>query len=533
MERDPRLGKRPFRTVGWVGHSEPGWLCAVSEDQRIVVRRRERGYNRAMCGQQNMRAGGRFRPCRVLLVAAFVLTSSLGLGADDPNGILPSENVWTRVSPSVIWCGVRDSTTTIEAHIVGRTDVVGVRIVGPNETFTLYDDGTHGDPLAGDFAFTLAGACPYCHTGLSLKYGGTIGSWLGTVEATLANGTTLIDERPIRIGFAAPRYRGTAEVVYFDSGLSATSYAFFLQDIDCAMFDGYPVSSTDPRAASRAALRAFYSIFPDAFDLAIVMSGRTMFSSDGFKETSSQTLRTANNVEHIGVTMYNDAASCGSAGRLRGVVVQPFGSIDLLDSEVLNVWGIDIGVPCGLAQSAGLGSLVWNPQSDVGGQLASYCISEDGVVGRLASNGDGTWRLVPVAENEPYAPLELYIMGLVPAEDVPPMHILSEPDLTNSERIAAASVQTVTIEDIIAAHGGVRSPTFDESQKAFSGAFIVVQDDPFTDAEYVYYSLLSYHLMSWNSPEEFDQYAPFAWATGGRATLDTRLPVDAKPILKP
>jgi hypothetical protein len=470
---------------------------------------------------------------RFLLAALCVLASSVGLHADDFAGILPSENVWTRVSPSVIWCGVRDSTTTIEAHIVGRSDVVGVRIVGPNETFTLYDDGTHGDPLAGDFAFTLAGAWPYCHTGLSLKYGGTIGNWLGALEATLADGTTLIDERAIRIGLAPPRYRGKTDVVYYGGGLSATSYAFFLQDIDGTVFDGYPVSSTDPRAASCAALRAFYPIFPDAFDLAIVMPGRTMFSSGEYRETTSQTLRTANDVEHIGVPMYNDAASCGSAGRLRGVVVQPFGSIDLLDSEVLNVWGIDIGVPFDLTQPAGLGSLSWNPQSDVGGQLASYCTAEDGVVGRLASNGDGTWRLVPVAENEVYAPLELYIMGLVPAEDVPPMHILSELDLANSERITAASVQTVTLEDIIAAHGGTRSPTPDESQKAFATAFIVVQDDPFTDAEYVYYSLLSYHLMSRNPPEEFDQYAPFAWATGGRAALDTRLPVDAKPLLMP
>ena len=486
-----------------------------------------------MCSQQNSSAGNKLRASRILLAAGCVLASSVGLHAYGLTGILPSENVWTRVSPSVIWCGVRDSTTTIEAHIVGRADIVGVRIVGPNETFTLYDDGTHGDPLAGDFAFTLAGAWPYCHTGLSLKYGGTIGSWLGTLEATLADGTTLIDEKAIRIGLAPPRYRGKTDVVYYDGGLSATSYAFFLQDIDCTIFDGYPVSSTDPRDASRAALRAFYSIFPDAFDLAIVMPGRTMFSSGEFGETSSQILRTANDVEHIGVPIYDDAAACGSAGRLRGVVVQPFGSIDLLDSEILNVWGADIGVPFGLAQPAGLGSLSWNPQSDVGGQLASYCISEDGVAGRLAANGDGTWRLVPVAENEPYAPLELYIMGLIPAEDVPPMHILAELDLTNSERITAASVQTVTIEDIIAAHGGTRSPTSAESQKAFSAAFIVVQDGPFTDAEYVYYSLLSCHLMSGNPPEEFDQYAPFAWATGGRATLDTRLPVGAKPLLMP
>ena len=95
-------------------------------------------------------------------------------------------------------------------------------------------------------------------------------------------------------------------------------------------------------------------------------------------------------------------------------------------------------------------------------------------------------------------------MGLIPAEDVPPMHILSELDLTNSERIPAASVQTVATEDIIAAHGGTRSPTPAESQRALSAALIVVQDDPFTDAEYVYSSLLSYHLMSGNPPEEFE-----------------------------
>jgi hypothetical protein len=486
-----------------------------------------------MRDQQDTREANKLRASRTLLVAVCVLGSSLGLRADDLTGILPSENVWTRVSPSVIWCGVRDSTTMIEAHIVGRTDVVGVRVVGPNETFTLYDDGTHGDPLADDLAFTLAGAYPYCHTGLSLKYGGTIGSWLGTLVATLADGATLISEKAIRIGLASPRYRGKIDVVYYAGGLSATSHAFFLQDIDGTMFDGYPVSSTDPRDASCAALRAFYSIFPDAFDLAVVMPGRSMFSSGEFRETVSQTLRTANDVEHIGVPIYNDAASCGSAGRLRGVVMQPFGSIDLLDLEVLNVWGIDIGIPFNLVQPAGLGSLSWNPLCDVGGQLASYCTAEDGAVGRLAANGDGTWRLVPVDENELYSPLELYIMGLVPAEDVPPIHILSEPDLTNSERVTAASVQTVTLDDIIAAHGGTRSPTSDESQKAFSAAFIVMQDDSFTDAEYVYYSLLSYHLMSRNPPEGFDQYAPFAWATGGRATLDTRLPGDAKPLLVP
>jgi hypothetical protein len=94
-------------------------------------------------------------------------------------------------------------------------------------------------------------------------------------------------------------------------------------------------------------------------------------------------------------------------------------------------------------------------------------------------------------------------------------------------------VRTVTIDDIITAHGGMRSPSPDESRKAFSVAFIVVQDAPFTDADYAFYSFLSYHLMSRSGPEKFDDLAPFYWATGGRGTLDTLLPVDVIPILTP
>ena len=63
---------------------------------------------------------------------------------------------------------------------------------------------------------------------------------MGALEATLADGTTLIDERAIRIGLAPPRYRGKTDVVYYDGGLSATSYAFFLQDIGCTMFVWVP-----------------------------------------------------------------------------------------------------------------------------------------------------------------------------------------------------------------------------------------------------------------------------------------------------
>jgi hypothetical protein len=80
--------------------------------------------------------------------------------------------------------------------------------------------------------------------------------------------------------------------------------------------------------------------------------------------------------------------------------------------------------------------------------------------------------------------------------------------------------------DIIAAEGGVRVPGVEDSQKEFNLAFIVTRDTPYTDADYAYFSLLSYELMSRQAPQPNRSFGPFYWATGGRATLNTRLPVD-------
>ena len=466
------------------------------------------------------------------MAVVFTVGGFVGLSEETSEGFLPPSDGWTVVRPSVLWCGETTSTATIEAHLEGRTDVVSARVVGPNEIFPLYDDGTHGDAMAGDLIFTAGGVVPYCHTALSLKYGDTVGGWSGTLEVTLTDGTTVIDERPVRIGLVQPRYHGKSAVIDYQNGLSATAYAFFIQDIDNAIFDGYPVARADDIAASRKALQIVYSILPDAFDLAVIMPGRTMFHAWDLAELLSQSQRVANDAEHIGIPVFNNATAYGSAGRLRGVILHPFGSISLVDSEIASLWGADLGAPLDLTEVTPTGTFLWSPLCDIGGQLASYFILEDDpLFGHFAANEDGTWRLVSPAENERYSPLELYAMGFVPEGDVPPMHLLSQVDFSDPEHITAASVRTVTIDEVVAAQGGVRYPTPDSSQKSFTVAFIVVQEAPFTDAEYAYYSLLSYHLMTREAPASFDQFAPFYWATGGRGTLDTRLPVDAKPII--
>ncbi|MDD5646930.1 MAG: hypothetical protein PHW86_07145, partial [Candidatus Bipolaricaulis sp.] len=119
-----------------------------------------------------------------------------------------------------------------------------------------------------------------------------------------------------------------------------------------------------------------------------------------------------------------------------------------------------------------------------------------------------------------------YTRGLLAANEVPPVHILVDPDLTDPLRVTAASVRTVTIDDLTAAHGGVRPYLPGERPLPISVAVVVVGAEPFTSAEYAYFSLLAYELTTTAVPVPSDLYAPFFWATGGRATLKALLPVN-------
>ncbi|MEN6369051.1 MAG: hypothetical protein ABFD77_05045 [Thermotogota bacterium] len=452
-----------------------------------------------------------------------VLTAALSAGAAD-EAVLTG-NVWTSVRPSAVWCADKNSTATIEAHIVGRDDVRSVRVIGPNETFQLYDDGTHGDAEAGDFVFTAAGVRPYCNTRYLLRYGNAVGTWYGNLEVTLASGERVVDEKSLRIGLVHPRYANAFRFETYGDGLSATVFAFFIEDIDRAVFDAYPVSSTPPDVAAREAVRRLYSVFPDQFDFVLVMPKTPIFAVADFYETTSLAIRVANNAEYIGLPVFNRGAEYGSGGFLTGIVYHSFGGLDLVDFEMASLWGADVGASLGFSVEIEPGRYLWSPLSDVGGQLASFYVSDTGRVGRFDGNPDGTWQFATAMGNPRYSPLELYVMGLLPADVVPPIHLLTGPDLTDPQHVTAESVSTITIEDLIAAQGGVRACLTGEPPIEFSVAFVVVGDEPFTSAEYAYFSLLAYELTTKAAPAPTDSYAPFYWATGGRAALRVLLPV--------
>ena len=469
-----------------------------------------------------------FSAAILILIVLFAAAPGQPVAASDE---FPQENAWGRSSPSVVWCGDPASTTTLEIHIVGRQDVVRLWLtdLGTDEEegrAELFDDGSHGDLQAGDDVFTLAGVVPPCSPSFLSTIGGH-GRWWGMLRVELEDGTRTGNNYGVVVGTVHPDLKNVFAVQDFGNGLSATAYAFFIEDAAHEVMDDYPVTAVYCGTSNFMAYRKLYSVLPDAFDFALVMPGMQILRPSDLAENVPYDVLVSNAVENIGVDIVDHGADFGSAGRLRSVIYHSFGSTAIVDHEVAHSWGAAIGQSLGLInEEYDVNQGHWTEMADVQGQLGAYYFDPGGAIGHFAYNGDQTWRLIPNTEVEPYSPLELYLMGLIPPEQVPPVHILQSVDTSDPLHITAASFRTVTIEEIVQAEGGPRLPSASESQKAFTLAFIVSQDVPYGDAAYAYFSLLSYELTSQDPPRQYSSAAPFYWATGGRATLDTRLPVD-------
>mgnify|MGYP001254167014 CR=1 FL=1 len=437
--------------------------------------------------------------------------------AEDYGEEFPQENAWYQATPSVVWMDDPESTTTLEVHIVGRNDVARVWVtdLGSDEEEgrkELFDDGTHGDETAGDNVFTLSDVvCPPYHASVGYD------DWWGMLRVQLKDGTMMVNNYGMIVGMVDDEYKDIFPVQEFGDGLWATPYAFFIEDTSYEIFADYPVSDIYCGQEHCSAAQKLYSVFPDVFDYVTLMPGMQVFRISGLAENVPYHICVSNNVENIGLAITDNTEKYGSDGRLKSFVYHSFGSNQIMDHEMGHLWSAYIGDSLGVTEG-----VHWNDMSDVQGQMGLYYF-EDEAVGHFAYNGDETWNLIPNIDVEPYSPLELYVMGLIPSSEVPDIHILKNPDLTDTENITVDSYKTITMQQIVESEGGERVPSYEDSQKDFNMAFVVAQDMPYNDAAYAYFSLVSLECLSCGPPLNYSFLAPFYWATGGRATLNTYL----------
>lgn len=189
-----------------------------------------------------------------------------------------------------------------------------------------------------------------------------------------------------------------------------------------------------------------------------------------------------------------DNATCSSdcPDFLRGYFFLPTKE-DLVAGRLLHefahFWAAHLAGPSSLADQLRAHNGHWGFTS-VGGQLGGWR------PGTLLSFGD-EWYAAKAApagraiNRLPYAPLELYLMGLAPPGEVEPLQVaVNVSDVSSDEHngqiFRADRIDTVTIDDIVAANGP-RTPAYSDAPREFTLALIVIADHRFSDAEWDFY----------------------------------------------
>lgn len=266
-----------------------------------------------------------------------------------------------------------------------------------------------------------------------------------------------------------------------------------------------------------------YSHFEDEFDFIFILSTENDQPS-GLYYGVSYTAQ--NDVEGIGGNLYNGTAKYGSAGKLKSVIHMPkteyikngpflheilhyWGNYDFIETQESGHWGF----------------------SSVGGQLGGFdeLIANGGntYIGKLnGEEGFGTF--ANGGNSIPYSNAELYVMGLIGAEELNDIKIAKNAKTTKYGEFTADEIITLTANDIVAKHGA-RKPSVINSQKAFNAIVVVISKSVLSNEKMKKiednienFSRISAPDASWSNTYNFWQ------ATKEKATLNMELPTPKK-----
>jgi hypothetical protein len=440
--------------------------------------------------------------------------------------------LYTRATPSVIYADGQDSTTLEVFTTNQNVAEVSLKSYYQENWQILYDNGTHGDRTAGDGVFTLDGVTTEMLPPDMWLFDGRAGSADFDVQIIYSNG------QPADFGYA--HLRVVDPGVEFPAeqtapGMVASEYALFVSDPQGQIFNGEPYPAVDQYIDLSTATRMFYDVYPDEFDFLVVMpmhpNYRPTYEYSEGPVPFATTVRAA--AQNIGVDDYyiDTTIDYGSAERLLSVIYHSADYGSVLTHEIGHTWSAFIGDD--ELQDQQYMTAHWDANSDLGGIMGMYVTPytadpatemERSSMGlpvnfNLQVNPDGSFRLVDAHGYKQFIPLDLYLMGLIPAEDIPPVHMLTNPDFSNLEHVTAQEVKTYTSTELVDMAGGPRLPAYPEARRDFNIGFVFFSDQEFSEAEVAWGTMVAREV----TLKESDSINTFYRATRGLATLNARL----------
>jgi hypothetical protein len=334
---------------------------------------------------------------------------------------------------------------------------------------------------------------------------------------------------------------GGAEDLPLPEGSRIYRHVLNLVNADlAALLDAYLLDAADDLAP---AANAFYEIFRDDYDFLFFVTDHDVPDS-----TISASYRVLRRPAIVGTGInapVEDAVEYGSPARLKGVIAAQGGGDGMppFAHEVLHHWGNDLDTNFGFGRDLDYDYGAHWGQTSVYGQLGGFDAASmrcetpaDAVPPNCEPLETGRFRYVFSAfgpntnsfKGVDYAPLELYLMGLAPASEVPATFQLLEEasfdfdsfDMDNDRAVVEASgISEIAFADIVALHGERASTP--EEERHFRAAFVLLTAAPASEERLD-------ALATWSGifgalmPEQ-SGWRSFESTALGRATLDASL----------
>ena len=276
----------------------------------------------------------------------------------------------------------------------------------------------------------------------------------------------------------------------------------------------------------------FYEHFNDEFDFLIFFANvlRREIELEPGSHDGAFFNHVKNDVQGIGLDTFSDNSNWESAGKLQGVifssVYEPyhpiFGYSDFrqgqLLHELMHRWA-NFVVPTNFGSH-------WGPSSPGG------VLGDD--ISNMIDHGDGKFSAINIRRVQ-FSPIELYLAGFIPPEEVPDFQIAEDvewlpPEIVEDDKgpivnfiFTASGIKTYTIEDIIAEHGP-RVPGHLQAQKDFRAAVILLVSEDYPATREILESVSDDVLWFSHAGEvglEKGHWpvSNFYEATGGRGTI--------------
>ena len=268
--------------------------------------------------------------------------------------------------------------------------------------------------------------------------------------------------------------------------------------------------------------RRIYMEFEDAFDHLMFVSNLDK-RSRRFSTNFYRSVR--NDIQGIGGGIFS-SSRYGSPEQLLGVIyLTDRVSIKYGPSlhELVHTWANDV-VPTSVRGHWGF--------SSANGQLGGFALHNLVHLGgnRYTVHNDAVAPYGWARNHLPYSPIELYLAGLIPPDEVPDLWVAEDGEwlIENGAYVlsdegwrifTATKVRTITINDIIAEHGE-RVPDWTTSQKDFqAAAVLLVDDDHPATPEHI--QEVSDHVAWFSYPGNDDDSGLYNFyeATSGRAFI--------------